>query len=209
MTHVQRRRADRTCVIGIDQSLSGFAVCALYSDGSHRVHRRAFPAKKSHGVDRLAEVGAWLCNVLDSLPTIDHVCMEGYSRQSKYGREEAGELGAVVKLALRTSPHLRYPACYPTIVAPTALKKYVVGTGPGGKSDIKMYVLKKWGVTFKDDNEADSYGLARIAAAIQWRDGELTGYQQEVLKHLRHHTDRNEDGDASPRDRERGNGARR
>jgi hypothetical protein len=40
-------------------------------------------------------------------------------------------------------------------------------------------VYKKWGIEFNDDNAADSYGLARIAAGM----GDLT-YEKEIIKKL-------------------------
>jgi hypothetical protein len=47
------------------------------------------------------------------------------------------------------------------------LKKYVTGKGQGvKKNQILLSVYKKWGVEFMDDNAADSYALARIAAGI-------------------------------------------
>ncbi len=191
---ILRRRSDMRCVLGIDQSYSGFAVCFYRPDGSHSMLRRAFlPTKHGSGVDRLADIGSWLTLTLEATcgnsVRIEHVCMEGYARNRRNGREEAGELGAVVKLALRTCTKLRSPACYPTVVAPPALKKFVCGAGRSEKSDMKLHVYKKWGQEFKTDDEADSYGLARIAAAIQWREN-LLGYQQDVLNNLRYHTER-------------------
>lgn len=199
MTTIKRRRRDIVptgAVVGIDQSYSGFAVCVLYHDGTAFSTRAEFkPEKYGQGVDRLCAIGAYLGKVLNDVPCkVMHVCMEGYAPNSKFGREQAGELGAVVKLALRTSPVLASPRCYPTIVATTKLKKFVTGKGSGpgsAKSDMKLAVYKKWGVSFNDDNDADAYGLAKVAAAIQWpNDNELLAYQHDVMKELAQHTER-------------------
>lgn len=188
---IEVHRRPRRAVIGIDQSYTGFAACVYYRDDAHHVHRRNFDVAKSHGINRLCDIGAWLTEIISNCPAqIEHVCMEDYARGRRNGREESGELAAVVKLTLRTHPLLRDPACYPTVVSVSALKKFVTGTGRGEKSDMKLHCFKKWGQEFRDSDSADSYGLARIAAAIQWGDGALHGYQLDVLKNLRHHTER-------------------
>lgn len=176
-------------VVGIDQSYTGFAICALERDGRHCTTVDSFSGK---GVDRLSAIGIWLKAFLGSRAAdVQHICMEDYARGRLQWREEAGELGAVVKLALRTMPGLEFPRCYPTIVAPTSLKKFVTGNGGAKKSDVKLHVYKRWGAEFSDDNKADSYGLARIAAALQWPEGqELTKVQNDVLAKLRPYTER-------------------
>lgn len=189
MTTIIRRLPTRW-VLGIDQSYGGFAICALTSEGKHRMHRRDFTGKKT-GVDRLGVIGAWVGLVIDQTPgVIEHVCMEGYAPGMKFGRESAGELAATVKLALRTS-RLGDPVGYPTIVGTTALKKFVTGKGTAPKSMMLMHVYRQWGHQFPDDDQADAYGLAKIAAAVQWGDGEhLLGYQSDVLKNLNQYTER-------------------
>ena len=57
------------------------------------------------------------------------------------------------------------------------LKKYVTGKGQGvKKNQILLNVYKKWGVEFMDDNAADSYALARIAAGM----ADLS-YEKEII----------------------------
>jgi hypothetical protein len=90
----------------------------------------------------------------------------------------SGELWAVVRMACNST--LDGAGAYPLQVAPSMLKKYVTGKGTGvQKNQILLATYKKWGVEFTDDNAADSYGLARIAAKI----GD-TSYEQEILKKL-------------------------
>jgi hypothetical protein len=182
-------------VFGIDQSYSGFAICGMDRVGKYEVYRRGFEPKKfGTGVDRLVTIASWVTEILEHPGPVVHVCMEGYAPNSKFGREIAGELGAVVKVALRLHPNLASPVCYPTIVATTKLKKFVSGKGSGSgsaKSDMKLNVYKQWGVSFADDNEADAYGLAKMAAALVWPDdSNLLGYQLDVMKDLRQYTER-------------------
>jgi len=150
--------------VGIDQSYSGFAI-VFYSPrhGDYTSWVREFPAAKyGKGVDRLNTIGQWLDDQFtmaegDLRQTIGHVCMEGYSMGAKQGREQSGELGATVKSILWTW------SIYPTIVAPTSLKKFVTGKGNSAKNEMLLAVYKKWGAEFHNDNEADAYGLARMA----------------------------------------------
>lgn len=180
--------------IGIDQSYSGFAVGIwMPSLNEFEYHLNAYaPKKYGDGVDRLRAITSDLRNDLANMAygrglDVRHVCMEGYAAEAKFGREKSGELGAVVKLALSMSlPPL---VNYPTIVSPTALKKYVTGKGNARKDDMKLCVFKKWGETCHDDNVADSYGLARLAEALH------TGvtnhkYEEEVIAKLTPHTER-------------------
>lgn len=162
------------CWIGIDQSYSGFGLSIL-RPRDHTTVVAAFPPTTfGSGVDRLNAIGQWLTEQITRARHtyhIAHVCMEGYAYGSAHGREEAGELGAVVKTVLRYS--LDSPYCYPTLVPPPTLKKYVSGTGRADKDVVKKAVKGLWGVDFdkemtkaQADNAADAYVLARIAKAL-------------------------------------------
>lgn len=197
MTVIARRKeATRTpadgVVMGIDQSYSGFGVCILAADGAYKTHVGRFDADRAgKGVDRLNEIGTWFRQLIYDTPQhVAHVCMEGYAPGAKFGRELAGELGAVVKISLRLHPRLWDPVSYPTIVSPVQVKQFATGRAQAKKEDVKLALYKKWGVEFITNDEADSYTLARVAAALAWGNGELTGYQNDVLKKLRQHTER-------------------
>jgi Holliday junction resolvasome RuvABC endonuclease subunit len=160
--------------IGIDQSYSGFGLCVL-RERDHTTTVAAFPSSMyGSGIDRLNAIGQWLQEQIGKAATtynVTHVCMEGYSYGSAYNREDAGELGAVVKTVLRY--RLDSPVCYPTIVSPPALKKFVSGSGRAGKDLVLTSVHHIWGVDYtaefnktQADNAADAYVLARIAKAM-------------------------------------------
>ena len=173
---------------GVDQSYSGFGITFLKADGTHETIVKKFDPKKcGPGVTRLGLIGSWLGNEIrrhEDDEIIEHVCMEGYAAGASFGREKAGELGAVVKMALYESRGI-----FPTIVAPTSLKKYILGKGVGGKNEILLGCYKKYGVDFHDDNAADSYGLARIAEAIHTGKTQFA-YEREVISKLTPHTER-------------------
>lgn len=180
---------DRTLVLGIDQSYSGFGLCVMGADGQGAATKTSFPASRSSGVDRLIEVEAWFAGALAAIghERIAHVCMEDYARSMRNQREEMGELGAVVKMVLR---RLGVPTGYPTIVSTSALKKFATGSGASTvkKQQILLAVYKKWGVEYRDDNQADAYVLAKIAHALYYG-GEQLGYEREVTDKLRRHTE--------------------
>ena len=174
--------------VGCDQSYSGFGLTFLNADGTHETIVKKFDPKKcGPGVTRLEAINEWLAEELcahDSNEPIAHVCMEGYANGASFGREKAGELGAVVKLALYETLGI-----FPTIVAPTSLKKYITGSGGAKKNEILLGCYKRWGVDFKDDNAADSYGLARLAEALHTGKTEFA-YEREVIAKLTPFTER-------------------
>lgn len=147
-------------VIGIDQSLTGFGITALDTD-SFDYYTWVFKSP-GVGVDRLLALDRFLTEILDLVGEnrqIGDVVMEGYAYSSTMAHT-AGEVGATVKLALYNGRKIQ-----PFVVPPSTLKKYVTGRGKAvSKSEIMLGVYKNWGADFTDDNAADSYALARIAA---------------------------------------------
>ena len=156
--------------VGIDQSYSGFAITFLNEDASK--HMTLVYKAEGRGVQRLRDIQAWVMGALTNWDIKD-VAMEGYAFGSQMANM-LGELGGMVKLTL-----LEF-GVYPLIVPPTNLKKYVTGKGNGvPKSQMLLYVYKKWGVEFTDDNAADSYSLARLISGTHG-----LGYESEVYEKL-------------------------
>jgi Holliday junction resolvasome RuvABC endonuclease subunit len=140
--------------IGIDQSYSGFSVTILSDTGYETT---VFKSEK-RGIERLRDIQAHLMGLIVLYDAIQDVAIEGYAFGSQMANM-LGELGGMVKLTLLDF------GIYPLIVPPTNLKKYVTGKGTGvPKSQMLLFVYKKWGVEFTDDNAADSYALARLVS---------------------------------------------
>jgi hypothetical protein len=166
--------------IGIDQSYSGFGLTILNVDDPDEYSTIVFKAEQMH-VDRLV----WIRERLRKLLVLSGgfksvtVAMEGYA----FGTTMAhmlGELGAVVKLTCYEELD-KFEGKYPYIIPPTTLKKYITGKGTGvQKNQILLNVYTKWGVEFNDDNAADSYALAMLAAGK----GELA-YEVEILEKIK------------------------
>jgi Holliday junction resolvasome RuvABC endonuclease subunit len=104
---------------------------------------------------------------------VTDIAMEGTVLAS-HSALKLGELAGLVKLtiwdyfdgnlysAIPYEEHIRTPLQIP----PMTLKKYATGKGTAKKQEMLMQIYKRWGIEFNDDNAADSYALARLAAGI-------------------------------------------
>lgn len=172
------------CYLGLDPSLTGFALTALGANCD--AHMTWVYRSDKRDVDRLIDIDKWL------EARIWHLCrgrkildasIEGGVVQSQ-SSFVLGELAGVVKTRLNRLPINQ--ARYPLIVPPMSLKKFVAGKGSGvKKNEMLLHTYKRWNVEFTDDNAADSYGLAQVVKAYHHvlPDG-LPKYQQEVLAKL-------------------------
>lgn len=162
--------------VGIDQSYSGFAITVLDENDNWKTW--VYKAEGS-GIQRLWDIRAFMYDVF--YQSFDYysvkvrdIAMEGYAFGSQMAHM-LGELGGMVKMYC--FEEFGFNAL---LVPPTSLKKYVTGKGTGvQKNQMLLHIYKKWGIEFTDDNAADSYALARIAA----QRGTLA-YEKEILEKL-------------------------
>jgi len=181
-------------VVGIDQSLEGFAVAAYSAKDGTAFLWLCHPG--DHGVRRLLNIQFFLRSVFQQLLLrcggVEHVCMEGYSFGSQMAREKMGECGGTTKLGLVRELGVMNQVAYPTIVTPYGVKKFALGPKKKGEKQTKAMMLKavdrKWGLDVSDDNLADAYTLARVAAALVAGDSDLA-YEREVTGSLVRHTE--------------------
>jgi Holliday junction resolvasome RuvABC endonuclease subunit len=154
--------------IGIDQSLTGFAMSAV--DIANPEHHETWVFTSPYrGVQRLQDIAEWMSSKFDFLNgngnDIYDIAMEGTVVQSQ-AASVLGELSGTVKIALYSifeeNPNqlLRTPLQVP----PMTLKKFVSGKGTAKKQEMMLQAYKRYGVEINDDNAVDAYGLARIAA---------------------------------------------
>lgn len=159
--------------IGIDQSLTGFALTALNVSAPDQYQTWVYKSDK-RGVARLADIRWWLMNKFDEIAKggdIQEVAMEGTVLASQSALV-LGELAATVKLACwdyfdsNVNRYVPYPdhMRVPLQIPPMTLKKYAAGKGNAKKQEMLMQIFKRWGIEFNDDNAADSYALARLAS---------------------------------------------
>lgn len=155
--------------IGIDQSLTGFALTILNVDSPTQYDTWVYKSE-FRGVKRLSDIGGWIVDKLQLVSDqyVQDIAMEGTVLASQSALV-LGELSATVKLTLWDyfidydhQDWLRTPLLIP----PMTLKKYAAGKGNAKKQEMLMQIYKRWGIEFNDDNAADSYALARVAAGI-------------------------------------------
>lgn len=160
--------------IGIDPSLTNFAMVAVTLDGTAFTGRLL--QSNARGAERLCEIQDHMADFILEFPEITDVAMEGTVRMSA-AASVLGELSGAVKSYL----FRHFGELAPLNVPPMTLKRFINGPGKGvSKSQILLSCYKKWDVELDDDNIADAYGLARIAGQVAG-----TTYEREVLTRLK------------------------
>lgn len=168
--------------LGIDQSLTAFGLTII---GASQAYSTWVYTSKFRGVTRLADIRDWVHDRIGDAIEQGHV-VAGAAMESgvvsSHSSLVLGELSATVKLALFDDPRISENARYPLQVPPSVLKKYITGRGNASKHEVILATYKTWGVEFVDDNAADSYGLARLAAGLH-----STAIQRDVYNKVIDH----------------------
>jgi Holliday junction resolvasome RuvABC endonuclease subunit len=167
-------QGNQEVAIGIDQSLTGFALSAVSVEFPQQHHTWVYKSPYK-GVERLDDIQTFIFDRLEWLQArgnnIHDIAMESPFLGSP-STLPLSELAAAVKLFLfghfyennnypeKQSQHLRTPL----VVPPMTLKKYATGKGTSKKQEMLLQIYKRWGVEFLDDNAADAYALARLAS---------------------------------------------
>jgi Holliday junction resolvasome RuvABC endonuclease subunit len=166
--------------LGIDQSLTGFALTALSVEDPSK-HLTWVYKSPYFGIERLVDIRQWLVDHFmwfeeQNLDVID-IAMEGTVLAS-HAALVLGELSATVRLAIydHYDDYLRFPLKVP----PMTLKKYAAGKGNAKKQEMLLQIYKRWGMEFNDDNAADSYALARLVSGST--DGAIEAAIVEQMK---------------------------
>lgn len=151
--------------LGIDQSLTGFALTALQLDDPSKYMTWVYKSPY-FGVERLVDIREFLVDHFEYLSDnngINDIAMEGTVLAS-HSALVLGELSALVKLTIYD--YFEHGPRFPMMVPPMTLKKYASGKGNAKKQEMLLQMYKRWGIEFNDDNAADSYALARLVAGI-------------------------------------------
>lgn len=163
--------------IGIDQSLTGFALTVLSLEDPQK-HLTWVYKSPYFGIERLVDIRQWLIDTLNYVEmeiemNIVDIAMEGTVLQSQAALV-LGELSATVRLAIYDLFDEGDQRRYPLKVPPMTLKKYAAGKGNAKKQEMLLQIYKRWGVEFNDDNAADSYALARLVGKFSINEVEKT-----------------------------------
>lgn len=161
-------------IIGLDLSLRATGIAVKTGDTA--VHWETFECKQT-GMERLGiirqYVYEWCCGA--SL-----VVLEGLSYgSSMLGHSEIVGLHYLVRFQLWKN---EIPCC---IVAPTQLKKFVVGKGAAEKALVLREVYRKFEALVSNDNEADAVGLCYFGQALAGIWEPQTVAQRDVLAKVR------------------------
>lgn len=172
--------------IGIDASLTSFGLSAVSPEDHYTMRFQP----KLRGVMRVDEIYEFVYDTvasLNALLDVRHIVMEDYAPGVQGRRHAIGEGGGATKLALLhcfSEDRLGFP----TLVSPTALKKFVTGKGTAKKNEMLLAVYRKWGIEFSNDDMCDAFALGRLGLAILSGQTE-TAYEAAVLTALETHTE--------------------
>ena len=148
--------------IGIDQSLTGFAIAAVSVELPNR-HITWVYKSPYRGTQRLVDIQRFMQETFTWLKkngnTVKEIAMEGTVLAS-HSALVLGELAATVKLFLWAMK------IQPLQIPPMTLKKYASGKGNAKKQEMLLQIYKNWGIEFNDDNAADAYALARLGRDV-------------------------------------------
>lgn len=146
---------------GIDQSLTGTAVCILDFSSLKKfniLHVETIVTKPT--MPHLKRLRHIVDSVYKSLEKskLDAISIEGYSFGSK-GRAvfDLAELGGLLRMMIAET----YGGYHE--VAPTVLKKYITGKGSAKKEVMLEQVFRKFGIgseILTDNNQIDAFSLA-------------------------------------------------
>ena len=148
-------------VIGIDQSLTGFAFSAVSLDDPSK-HTTWVYKSPYFGIERLVDIRTWLddhLHYVDEKHEIEDLAMEGTVLAS-HAALVLGELSATVRLTIYD--FFDDDRKYILKVPPMTLKKFAAGKGNAKKQEMLLQIYKRWGLEFTDDNAADAYALGRL-----------------------------------------------
>lgn len=148
--------------VGVDPSLTSPGLAILEQDGSLR-GTFSLATKKLRGGERLAAIYTW---ALELLPDCTgswkgRAVIEGYAIKANNRPFDLGEAGGVLRLAL-TIRGIPYE-----VAPPATVKKFITGNGQATKEQVAAAIKRNWGFSFKNDDEADAYGMARMATAVK------------------------------------------
>lgn len=176
--------------IGLDLSLTSTGV-TLYRGDDTDYDEWIIGSKACKGLtDRFSRYHGIIRELHDHIGAYtakcDGICLENYAFNSNMkGVTERIELGTLIREYLLSSFE-----CITCEVAPTSLKLFACGRGAGfakgqSKKAVAAGLLERYGVKFKKDDLADSYTLAKIAAALgDWEDP-VFDRQYEALEKIR------------------------
>ena len=169
-----KKAAASKTFLGLDLSLTGTGIFVLRGAIMRWREIATKPADFAHSLVRVEYIANEVVDYVNKFKP-DFIVVEDYfTGRNPRAIIQLCELGTIVRYKLLKSGH---PLL---VVAPTQLKKFVLGKGSGPKELILKGVFKKWGVDVNSNNLADACTLAYLARAIY---NEQHGIPQTLLKY--------------------------
>lgn len=171
------RRGGNGEYVGLDVSATSTGIVVLSGNPAASVLLAETVTVPGRGIERAAGVADVVFDLVDRRGA--KAAVEGYAHGGP-GLAVLVEVGALVRDRLRA-------AGVPwDDVAPSRLKKFVLGSGKGDKGQVRLAAFKRWGFEHDSDDVVDAYVLARIARALDGLDsGSLGKAQAEVVESIR------------------------
>lgn len=187
-------------VVGIDPSLTGTGIIVL-RNGELGKALTTKNEPKLGTIERVRRIYKQINNVIENLSTCyvnayigdkrmirweppSLIVIEGFSYGSKgRGVFDIAYLGWRIREELeryRTEDDIPWLE-----VSPSQVKQFATGKGNANKEVVLQQVYKRWGVELTDNNQADAYVLAQIGRAYLGEAGDLTDFQQKVVRTLK------------------------
>lgn len=162
-------------VVGVDPSLTATGVAFVY--GGKLQTALLSPPKTVKGSARLVWFYTQFIELLDASQA-ELVAIEGYAYGANARQHALGELGGILKLAMRLKRQDF------VVVPPTVLKKFATGKGNADKSIVAKELFKKFGIDLNNTDEVDAAGLALLALAKSDTRFELHSSEQPCLDNI-------------------------
>lgn len=147
----------------IDPSLTGFCIAWMRPDSETVELKETSSKPQGTMVDaRLRRYRGLIVPALNQIRerAPELVLIEGYAYGAKGSVIQLAEFGGVLRhgLASVSSRLVEVP--------PTVVKKFATGKGNAKKPEVASALARRWGMTFRTDNEADAFALAQIGAVL-------------------------------------------
>lgn len=140
-------------ILGIDPGMASIGMALIDAGEFVRSWEFKTPADWARG-ERLSILGHHLRGVVD-VARADIVSLEGYALGARFGREQMGEVGGVIRYVLR-----EHYGCEAAVWQVKSAWKTVFGSGVQAKDTIRLQVFQRYGVDLKTTHEVDAFVVA-------------------------------------------------
>lgn len=167
-------------VVGIDPSLSGFAVATGTADGVTSVEEWKTKPAGSLVVNRMVRASRLVEGAVDLTQKLraELVVIEGYSYGSAGNAKDIVELGGALRYRMWAAGLVVLE------VPPSTLKKWATGKGNADKTFVATELTRLYGRAFVSNNQSDAFALCEIGRQVVGLGEPATAAQREAITKL-------------------------